>query len=456
MRGLSCVLSLVILSVAASPAAAQSPNTATINVVVVDQTGAVVKDANVSVVNTATGATREATSDATGSALIAALPLTGTYTVSVTKSGFTAEDVKDLALRGGETASLKIKLVATGGSSSVTVYGTSEGIRNDPELGTSLTSARIDETPVLGRKVTALPLLNAAFRPAKGTGDLFINAVYFVTGAGGRRETDFVVDGATGNEPWGRQTMFSTLPIGAVQEMQVQSRAFSAEYGWTSSTAVNIVTKAGTNVTHGEVLFLGRPGGLQPDTMSASAQCPGAISTCVPPTTNGAPNAIVPPDIPDSLAQGSFALGGAIVPDRTHYFVAADLTSQDRTASITSPLSSSSTIVGHYRQALVDARLDHTINGNNSLTGRFNLDRFYDDNPQDAVSGNNLPSTGRTFSRHTYAFERTSSIRTPTRSPTSSRSTPRRSSADRARRRSSRASPARSRSSAARHSSPTR
>ena len=50
----------VFLSVFAWPAIAQSPNTATLIVVVVDQTGAVVKDAKVSVVNTATGAAREA------------------------------------------------------------------------------------------------------------------------------------------------------------------------------------------------------------------------------------------------------------------------------------------------------------------------------------------------------------------------------------------------------------
>src|SRR5207302_3223471 len=104
----------------------------------------------------------------------------------------------------------------TGGKSEVTVYGTTEGVRTDPELGTRLDAQEINETPILGRKISALPLLNAAMRPAKGTGDLFLNAVYFVTGAGGRRQADFVVDGATGDEPWGRQTMFSTIPVGAV------------------------------------------------------------------------------------------------------------------------------------------------------------------------------------------------------------------------------------------------
>src|SRR4030088_952356 len=92
-------------------AAAQSPNTATMIVVVVDQNGAVVKDAKVSMVNTATGAVREALSGSDGSVTIAGLSLTGTYTVSVSKDGFKNEDQKDVTLRSGETATLKVMLV---------------------------------------------------------------------------------------------------------------------------------------------------------------------------------------------------------------------------------------------------------------------------------------------------------------------------------------------------------
>jgi hypothetical protein len=395
---------LIFLVFATAGAAfAQSPNTAALVVTVVDQSGAVVPGADVSAVNTANGDARGGVSGRDGTLTLTALQVTGSYRVTVSKSGFTTESMPPVTLRGGETASVRVKLVATGGTSEVTVYGTTEGIRNDPELGTRLDSETIEATPLLGRKISALPLLNAAFRNAKGTGDLFMNSVYVVTGAGGRRQADFIVDGASGDEPWGRQTMFSAIPVSAVQEMNVMSRAFSAEFGWTSSAGVNVVTKSGGNVTQGEALFLGRPGGLQTTTFSADQQCPSAISSCVPPKANGAAASIVPPDIPDSLAQGSFAIGGAFVPDRTHYFAAADYTHQDRTASLTTPLvAPGTTVLGHYRQALVDARLDHKISSTNSLMARFNLDRFYDTNPQDAVSGNVLPSAGRQFTRHAW------------------------------------------------------
>lgn len=73
---------------------AQSPNTATMIVVVVDQTGAVVKEAKVSVVNTATGAVREAVSGSDGSVTISALPLTGTYTLAVSRKDSVAKNAR--------------------------------------------------------------------------------------------------------------------------------------------------------------------------------------------------------------------------------------------------------------------------------------------------------------------------------------------------------------------------
>src|SRR5215212_9807594 len=178
------LLTLPLILSALITAAAQSPNTATMIVVVNDQTGAVIKDARVSVVNTATADSREAISGTDGTATFPALSLTGTYMVKVSREGFGSEERKDLTLRSGETATLKVTLLAGSQAAEVTVFGTAEGVRADPQIGLSLSTERIDETPILGRKVTTLPLLNSAFRQGKGTGDLFVNQTYFITGAG--------------------------------------------------------------------------------------------------------------------------------------------------------------------------------------------------------------------------------------------------------------------------------
>jgi hypothetical protein len=405
MHSLKTLIVLLVVS-AAAPVRAQTPNTAALIVTVVDQSDSNVPGAKVSVVNRSSGSIREAVSGLDGTVTLAALAINGDYEVSVTKAGFAMAEVRSMALRAGETATVRVKLMVSGGTTEVTVYGTTQGVRDSPELGTRLDSRQIDDTPLLGRKLSALPLLNAAFRNGKGTGDLFMNSVYAVTGAGGRREADYIVDGATGDEPWGRQTMFSTIPVGAVQEMNVMSRAFSSEFGWTASAGINIVTKSGSNAVHGEGLYLGRPGGLQATSLSADAQCLDSVTTCVPPTSNGAPVALVPPDIPDSVGQLSFAIGGPIVRNRTQYFAAGDYTAQDRTAAITTPLvPSGTTYLGHYRQGLIDARFDHQITPANALMVRGNVDRFYDTNPQDTIGGNVLPSAGRRFTRHAWTVQ---------------------------------------------------
>ena len=400
---------IALVSMIVTPCVAQSPNTATMIVTVVDQTGARVKDAKVSVINTATGATREAVSGEEGSATFAALSLTGEYKVSVAMTGFTAEDVNGLTLRSGETATVKVRVVASGGKSEVTVYGTVEGVRADPQIGLPLGSKQIDETPILGRKITSLPLLNSAFRQGKGTGDLFVNSTYFIAGAGSRRTTTFTLDGANNDEGWGRQTAIATVPIGAVQEFAVLTNAFSAEFGWTAGPALNIVTKAGTNLLHGEGIFLVRPGDWQAETFSTRNFCPPSVPSCVTPTTLVAIN---PVDIPDALKQVSGSLGGPIKKDKTFFFATADYTRQDLTTFLSTslpafllPADGHLDVTGHYRQTLVNARLDHKLTSNQTLMFRMNVDRFDDDNPQDAVGGTNAPSVARRYARGSWTTQ---------------------------------------------------
>ena len=132
-----------------SPAWAQSPNTSTVVVIVTDQSGAVVDAAQISVINTETRSTRETTSGTDGSATIAALSLTGRYTIKVSKNGFATEELPDLVLRAGETATLRVRLLVGTSKSEVTVYGTTGGVRSDPQLGIRLDSDQIDEVPIL-------------------------------------------------------------------------------------------------------------------------------------------------------------------------------------------------------------------------------------------------------------------------------------------------------------------
>jgi hypothetical protein len=387
----------------------QSPNNSSIVVLVTDQSGLVVKGAKVSVTNNQTGAVREAASGADGSASFPGLSLTGSYTLLVTKQGFGDETRGDISLRSGEVATLRVKLLVGTERSEVTVVGTQQGVRADAQIGVTLTSATIDQTPILGRKVTSLPLLNSSFRQGKGTGDLFVNATYFITGSGSRRTTTFMLDGASNDEGWGRQTMLTTVPLGAVQEAAVLTNAFSAEFGWTAGPAFNIVTKSGTNALRGEALYMARPGGMQAKTFSTRGFCAPSVGTCVTPSTLVAIN---PTDLPDELNQVSGSIGGSIVKDRSFFFATADYTHQDRTTQLSPtlpafvlPADGSLEYVGHYRQGLFNGRFDHKLTPSQTLMVRANYDHFYDTNPNDAVVGTSAPTVARRYTRGTSSVQ---------------------------------------------------
>jgi hypothetical protein len=327
----------------------------------------------------------------------------------VSREGFGNEELKDITLRSGETATLKVTVLVGSEKAEVTVYGTTEGVRADAQIGSRLDSPAIDETPILGRKATTLPLLNSAFRQGKGTGDLFVNATYFITGVGSRRATTFLLDGASDDEGWGRQTAIATAPLGAIQEVSVLTNAFSSEFGWTSGPALNIVTKSGTNGFHGEGLFLNRPGGWQAKAFSTRGFCPTSVPSCATPSTLTAVN---PVDIPDALSQVSGSIGGPIVKDKTFFFATADYTRQNRTTFLSSslpafllPADGHLDYTGHYRQFLFDGRLDHKLSPSQNLMFRMNVDRFFDDNPQDAVGGTNAPSVARRYTRRSWTAQ---------------------------------------------------
>jgi len=146
-----------------------------------------------------------------------------------------------------------------------------------------------------------------------------------------------------------------------------------------------------------------RPGDMQAKSFSTNGFCPSSVPTCVTPTTL---TSISPVDVPDTLKQYSGSIGGAIVKDKTFFFATADYTSQNRTAFLSSalpafvlPPDGHLDYTGHYRQALADARLDQKLTPNETLMLRVNVDRFHDDNPQDAVGGTSAPSVARRYAR---------------------------------------------------------
>jgi len=384
------VLSLALLVAASLVLPAQTPDTATIQGRVFDQSHAAIAGVSVTVAHSQSDLKRTALTGASGDFVFAGLPVSGSYTISAAKQGFATATQDKVEVSGGGAADVSLQLNVASGQSQITVTGAVGEVRTDqPQLGQLLDTTQMDATPLPNNRITYLPLLNAANHPAINQGDVFMNEDLFTTNGAGRRQQWFEVDGSTGNDSWGRQTIFSNLPRAAVQEMAVLTNAFSAEYGGSTGSVINLITKSGGNQLHGELMETWRPA----DTAAALS----GFTTANAASGNDITN--------DSLGQSDASLGGPLGSGHsTHFFAAGEFSRETKDSPIISPVAPGM-FTGHYRGWLAFFRLDHQLNDRNNLFFRGNLDGYYDTNPNGIVGGNSLPSVARTFRRRTYSTE---------------------------------------------------
>jgi len=368
---------------------AQTPDTATIRGSIEDSSHAIIPGALLHVINDLTGLDRAVTSDAEGRFVVAGLPIAGEYDLIAVKAGF-AESKAHVKLAAGITASVMLQLNVAGIGTQVTVIGSAGELRTDqPQLGERLDLKTINETPLPNHRITFLPLLNAANRPAINQGDIFMDQDLFTTNGAGRRQSWFEVDGSTGNDSWGRQTIFTNLPLAAVQEMTVLTNSFSTEYGASTGSVVNIVTKSGGANYHGEFGGLWRPTG------------PEASLSGFTESTATSGNEVAN----DKLVQESVAFSGPLSFDRkTHFFMAGEH-SNERKASPVSSVLAPGIYEGVYHDWMGFLRLDHQFTEKNNAFFRGDADAYFDTNPNGIVGGNSLPTVARIFRRRTYSLE---------------------------------------------------
>jgi hypothetical protein len=382
---LICAGWLLIVSIAA----AQTPDTAALRGMVSGPNGAPLSGASLVIEDASHRVVRTMQTSAQGTFAAEGLPVGSPLQVGATYPGFAAATSGAIVLAAGATASLQLRMQIAAARTEVRVTGEAGAVRTDePQLGDRLTSGQMRSMPLLNRRITWLPLLNAANRPAINQGDIFMNQDLFTANGTGRRQTWFEVDGANGNDAWGRQTIFTNVPLDAIAEMTVLDNAFAADYGFGEGAVVNIVTRSGGDSYHGDLLGLWRP--------SAPEAKLSGFSTTSATSGNDITN--------DTLAQGAATASGSLAPAwRTYFLASAEYSYQDRASPVTSPLEPGN-YIGHYRDWLGSLRLDRTI-GQHRVFLRGAADGFFDTNPNGIVGGNTLPSVARVFHRRTYTAE---------------------------------------------------
>jgi hypothetical protein len=229
---------------------------------VTDPQGAAVANAVVNVRDLEQGAIRTATTDSNGEFQVRLLR-PGIHDITVEARGFSQYLIKEVQLTVGQTASYDIKLEVAGVKTEMVVTTSAPLIEVErTQQANTIERRQVENLPNVGRTfqsyVYTLPGVSNSDAPriqlaGRITG--FGTSGFSIGGSNGRNNL-ITVDGGE-NEYGSGQARFD-VPVEAIQEFQVNRNSFSAEFGFTAGTAVNIVTKSGTNEFHGSAYLFYR------------------------------------------------------------------------------------------------------------------------------------------------------------------------------------------------------
>src|ERR1700687_21990 len=308
LRSLTTVIMLCLLILGWAATASAQVNTATLSGTVSDLQGLPVKGAQVTLTNASTGAQRTSVTDDGGRYNVVGLP-PGQYKMTVDGgANFGLYQGTFLVLTVGEDAGLNLHLELRGIHDVITVSTEATPVETaKSEVSQTVGQRRIENLPINGRSYINFTLTDSQFARdnAPPTGAAPTSGL---NSNGQRARSNLVnVDGgdATDNAVNGVR---STVSQEAVQEFQIITNSYAAEYGRASGGVVNIITRSGSNEFHGDVFGYLRNRYIQ--------------------ATNPFSNVSQPPY---TRVQAGTAFGGPIKKDKTYYYFAYEVTRRHET-----------------------------------------------------------------------------------------------------------------------------
>jgi hypothetical protein len=290
-----------------STAFAQSTTDGAIGGVVTDQTGAVVPGARVTVRSAATNNASTATADDSGRYRVIQLT-PGMYVVEATAGNFAPFKRSSVTVEVGLVTRVDITM-------GVTATETAEVSGEAPVVNTQQQdfSANINETainnlPINGRRWSQFALLTPGATPDGNFGLVSFRGISGLL-------NNNTVDGGDNNQAFfseekGRTRISYVIGQASIQEFQVNTANFSAEYGRSAGGVVNAVTKSGSNTLHGSAFWYIRDNELGATNAFSTITSPAGVTSKIKPE--------------DRRYQWGGTIGGPIVTDKLFFFFSYD------------------------------------------------------------------------------------------------------------------------------------
>src|SRR6476620_5093100 len=292
---------------------AQSTTDGAIGGTVYDTNGAVVANAKVVVRNVGTNAEKSVSTNDSGYYRVANLP-SGTYTLTVTQQGLAPFKAEQVLVQVASVTEVSPRLGV--GATTETVEVTAEAPQSNTTsaaFAPTFNQTAIANLPINGGRWSSFAILTpGVVSDSSGFGLLSFRGISTLL-------NNNTVDGADNNQAFfseerGRTRAGYSTPQLAIEEFQVNTSNYSAEYGRSAGGVVNTVTKSGTNSIHGEGYFFDRDndwGAINPfTTLTTGSAATGFTTSPYKPT--------------DWRKIAGFGTGGAIIKDKLFRFVTYD------------------------------------------------------------------------------------------------------------------------------------
>jgi hypothetical protein len=320
---------------------------------VIDSTGASLPGVTVTVRNQATGMFRETLSGDNG-AFIASALVPGRYEVTAALQGFKTFKRSDLQLEVGRTATVDVTMEVGGMEETLTVSaGTPLVDVTSKEIGGNITTETLVQLPSVNGNFIGFIGLLPGIVPSISTESFGSDSI----SANGQdpRNNNYTVDGGNNNDDviGQRAGMQARTPIEAVQEFQVLTGQYDAEFGRTTGAIVNAVIKSGTNVIRGSAFGFFQDSKMTSKDFLAKQRDLAKADT--------------------SYQRWGGVVGGPIIEDRMHYFGSVERFAIDRATTVVFPtrpdLNDQQTTEDRVWNTIV--RLDHQLSGNHTYNVRW-------------------------------------------------------------------------------------
>lgn len=320
---------------------------------VLDAQNAVLPGVTVVARNEATGMFREVVSGDDGSFFMSALT-PGMYEMSAQLSGFKKYQRKALRVEVGKTLSVDVQLEVGAIEQQVTVTAESPLVdTTTKQLGGTVPTQELQDMPSLNRNFTSylslLPGITSTISvDSFGADSIRVNGQ-------ATQNSNYMLDGAGNNDNFnnGNGGAQARTPVEAVQEFQLLTSNFDAEFGSTSGGVVNAVSKQGTNDLHGTAFFFNQNQSMTSLDYFAKQR------------------GLTKPEARQRQWGGN--LGGPIVRNKLHYFVNLERIDQNRgrTINIVARPELNFTDFTHDNVWNWMVRLDHQLSPNNTWAIRW-------------------------------------------------------------------------------------